>query len=113
MGTTVGIGAKSSVVIGKETVFNAAPTSGTPVKLELITASITPRLSVIEDPSMSNTQASRRFIGQGGQYFEWAMKVRVNYEGMEELWRMLFPTYSSAVVDTTARDHTFKEGVIT
>jgi len=113
MGTTVGVGAKSSVTFAKETTFNTAPTTGTPKKLELITAAITPRMSVIEDPSMSNAQASRRFVGQGGQYYEWSMKLRINYEGMEELWRMYLPTYTNAVTDTTARDHTFKEGVIT
>lgn len=110
MGLNPGLGANSSVVIGKEVTYGTAPTSGTPTKLELISASINPRLSVIEDPSMSNAQASRRFIGQGGQYVEFAFKVRVNYEGMEELWRMAFPTYTSATVDTSARDHTFKEG---
>jgi tail tube protein len=103
-----GLGYKGKLLIAKETTYDVAPAAAD-TGMELLSATITPKLSVIEDPSLSNTQVSRRFIGQGGQTLEATFRVRVGYEGLLSLIRMFFPVYANAVVDTSARDHTFKE----
>jgi hypothetical protein len=108
--TTPGLGFKSKLLIAKESTYDTAPAAAD-AAIEITSATITPKLSTIDDPSLSSTQVSRRFIGQGGQSYEANFKFRVGYEGLLTVLRMFFPTYSSAVVDTSARDHIFKEGV--
>jgi hypothetical protein len=105
---TPGLGFNSKLLISHETTYGTAPAAAE-YAVELMSAEINPRLSVIEDPSLSGTQRSRRFIGQGGQYVEWSAKFRVGYEGILPLLRLMFPGYTGATVDTI-RDHTFKEG---
>lgn len=104
-----GLGFNSKLLLAHEVTYATAPAAAE-AAVELISADINPRLSVIEDPSLSASQRSRRFIGQGGQFVEWSVKVRVGYEGMLSLFRMYWPAYTNATVDTI-RDHTFKEGV--
>jgi hypothetical protein len=104
-----GLGFNSSVLMKHEATYGTAASGAAENASELVTASITPRLSVIIDPSLTNTQRSPRFIGQGGQYYEFAIKLRVGYNGLLPWIRMMFPSYAHAVVDTTAHNHTFKE----
>jgi len=103
-----GLGFNSKLLLAHETTYATAPAAAE-YACELITAEINPRLSTIDDPSLSAGQRSRRFVGQGGQYVEWSMKVRVGFEGMLPLFRMMWPGYTQATVDTI-KDHTFKEG---
>src|SRR6185503_18621702 len=90
-----GLGHKSYLQIGpKETTYGTyiAPTS----KLELISWDVEPNVSVIQDPSLYSVRGT--FV------------VRLNFEGLLELFRGLFGTYSNSLVETGVRDHTFKEG---
>lgn len=105
-----GLGYKSKALIAHETTYGTAP-SAAEGAFEITGATITPKLSVIEDPSLSATQVSRRFIGQGGQSFEAVIRFRVGFEGLLHLLRAFFPTYAHTVADTNAHDHTFKEGI--
>lgn len=103
-----GIGFNASLLLSHETTYATAP-AASEYKVEIMSAEISPRLSVIEDPSFGGGTRSRRFIGQGGQFVEWTMKARVSYEGCLPLFRMFWPAYTGVTVDTI-RDHTFKEG---
>jgi hypothetical protein len=104
-----GLGFNSSVLMKHEATYGTAASGAAEHASELVSATITPRLSSIIDPSLTNTQRSARFIGQGGQYYEWTVKVRVGYNGLLPWLRMMLPSYSHALVDTTAHNHTFKE----
>lgn len=104
-----GLGYKGKLLIAREATYDTAPAAAD-AGVELLSAQIRPRLSTIVDPSLSAAQVSPRFIGQGGQSLEATIRFRVGYEGILSILRMFFPTYTSAVVDTSARDHTFKEG---
>lgn len=107
--TAPGLGFNSLVLMKHEAVAGTAATGAAEHASEIVSAEVTPRLSTIIDPSLSNTQRSSRFIGQGGKYYEWSVKVRAGYNGMEPWLRMMFPGYSHAIVDTSAHNHTFKE----
>jgi len=103
-----GLGHKSYLQIGpKETTYGTyiAPTS----KLELISWDVEPNVSVIQDPSLYSAQ-SRRGLFQGPYSVRGTFVVRLNFEGLLELFRGLFGTYSNSLVETGVRDHTFKEG---
>lgn len=108
--TVPGLGYKSKLLMAHEVTYDTAPAAAD-AGMEITGVQINPKLSTIEDPSLSSTQVSRRFIGQGGQALEASFRFRVGYEGLLSLLRMFFPTYASAATDTSARDHTFKEGV--
>ena len=104
-----GLGHRSYLQIGpKETTYG---TFQTPTKkLELISWNIAPDIGVINDPSLYNQQ-SQRALYQGPLLYRGTFVVRANYEGiLLELLRGVTGTYTSAVVDTSARDHFFKEG---
>ncbi len=105
-----GLGYKGKVLIGREVTYDTAPAAAD-AGVEIVSANINPKLSTIEDPSLSAAQVSPRYIGQGGQSYEANFRFRCGFEGLLTILRMFFPTYSSAVSDTSARDHTFKEGV--
>lgn len=104
-----GLGHRSFLQIAKEATW------GTFVKpydkLEIISWSVAPQIGVIQDPSLYAAQ-SRRGMFQGGLLFKGTFVVRLNYEGLEELFRAVFGTagYSGVVVAGTVMDHTFKEG---
>lgn len=104
-----GLGHKSYLQIGpKESTYGTyiAPTS----KLELISWDVEPDIGIIQDPSLYSQQ-SRRAIYQGAYLARGTFKVRLNYEGLLELFRGLFGTYPTpTVVETGVRDHFFKEG---
>lgn len=86
-----GLGYKSSILLGKETTYGVAATAAD-AHLELLGFSLNKNPSVIEDPSMTATQLSRRFIGQGGSFVSGSFSVRLNYEEHEHLWRLLLGT---------------------
>lgn len=105
-----GIGSKSYIQIGtKEGTYGnfVTPTK----KLEVVSWSIAPNIGVIPDPSLYSAQ-SRRSLYQGGLTYKGSFVLRLNYEGMLELFRGVFGTGSSTLVggETTVRDHVFKEG---
>jgi len=91
----------------KETTYGTyvAPTQ----KLEIVNWDLPIDPSLIPDPSLHGG-VSRRALFAGARIFKGSFKVRMNFEGMLELLRGVFPVYSSAVVETGVRDHTFKEG---
>lgn len=107
--TKPGLGYKGKVGFAKESSYGVNPAAQDAV-MEILSARITPRLSTVDDGSLSATQVSRRFIGQGGQSYELSFRFRVGYEGLLHLLRAFFPTYSNTVVETGVRDHVFKEG---
>jgi hypothetical protein len=88
-----GLGFNSRVLMKHEAVAGTAATERPEHASEIVSAEVTPRLSTIIDPSLSNTQRSSRFIGQGGKYYEWSVKVRVGLHGMVPWLRMMFPGY--------------------
>lgn len=103
-----GLGHKSYVQFGpKEGTYGSFQTPTK--KLEVVSWNIAPQVGVIQDPSLYGAQ-SRRALYQGGLLYKGTFVVRLNYEGLEELFRAVFGTYSQAVVSGTVRDHTFKEG---
>lgn len=101
-----GIGMDSYLQLAKEATYGTAPAAAT-AKMELLSASINPIISVLEDPSMNNSIISRRAVLQGGQYVQGTFRVRANFVGMEELYRALLASY---VFTGGSKLHTFKEG---
>jgi hypothetical protein len=65
--------------------------------------------SVIPDPSLYGG-VSPRALFAGPTIYKGSFAVRLNYEGLLELFRGVLPSYTSALVETGVRDHTFKEG---
>jgi hypothetical protein len=106
--TTPGVGYKSKLLIAREVTPGTTPAAAD-AGMELMSATITPKLSVITDPSLNNSSVSPRFIGQGGQSFEATFRFRIGYEGLLSLLRMFYPVYSQTTVDTNLRSHVFKE----
>ena len=103
-------GHSSFLQLAKESTYGTAPAAAT-AKYETTDFDFDANQSTLEDPSVSTLGMFPRAVEQGVQFATQKFGVRVGFEGFEEIWRMLLPTYSSAVTDTTARDHTFKEGV--
>jgi hypothetical protein len=104
-----GLGYKSSITLAREVTYNTY-VSAAEAKMELLGFSVNANLSTIDDPSMTATQLSRRFIGQGGQFVTGTFRVRVNYEGHDILWNLLFGTAARVQVGAeTAYDSTHKE----
>lgn len=101
-----GLGYKSFLLIGKETVYGTPPAACN-AKCELLSHSFNANLGTIDDPSMTSTQLSRRAIGQGGQFVSGSVRVRLNYEGHEHIWRLLLKT--NAKTGTGPWVYTFKE----
>lgn len=104
-----GLGHKSYLQTGpKETSYGTyvAPTQ----KLEMLPGWDLPLdPSVIPDPSLYGG-VSPRALFAGPTIYQGSMPFRLNYEGLLELFRGVLPLYSSALVETGVRDHTFKEG---
>lgn len=104
------LGHLTSLSIAKEATYATAPASAT-AKYDIADFSIDQNQSVIEDPNMNSSGASARSIEPGLQFVTFSFRMRWGYAGCEEMMRFLLPTYSQATVDTSARDHTFKEGI--
>jgi hypothetical protein len=104
-----GLGHKSYLQIGpKESTYGTyiAPTA----KLELMSWDVNPNVGVIQDPSLYSQQ-SRRALYQGLYTVGGTFKVRLNYEGLLEIFRGIFGNYPApTTVETGVRDHFFKEG---
>ena len=105
---TTAPGHKSFLLIAKESTFGTAPGTATD-KIDVESFEWDQNMSAIADPNMNSSGASPRSIVQGLQFVTGRFRVRVGFGGFEELFRFCLPNYSSAVADTTARDHTFKE----
>ena len=103
-----GLGHKSELRFGKETTFGggATPTH----KLEIVRANFPPDVGVLQDQALYNG-VSRRGLYQGGFLVRGTFVVRMNYDGMLELFRGIWGSGVSAVVggETIVRDHTMKE----
>lgn len=104
------VGHKSFALICKEATLGTAPAAAT-AKFELVNFEFSTNQSTAEDPSMSSAGYFPRAIEQGLQFVTGKFRVKVGFEGFEELWRMVLPSYSSSVVSGSVIDHTFKEGV--
>ncbi len=102
-----GLGQLSYMQIGKESTFG----TGVPAtqRLELISSNVQPVIGTIPDPSLYSG-VSPRGLFQGGLYFRGTFVVRMNYDGLMELCRGVFGSYSSSTVGTGVLDHLFKEG---
>lgn len=103
-----GLGHKSYIQIGpKETSYGdyLAPTR----KLEIINWNIAPVIGSMMDASLSGNP-SRRAIYQGGLLYRGNFSVRLNYEGLEELLRGVFGSYTITAAGDDVQDHTFGEG---
>jgi len=102
-----GLGHRSYIQFGlKESTYGTFQTPNT--KLEIISWNVAPQIGVIQDPSLYSAQ-SRRGLYQGGLMYRGTFVVRVNYDGLEELMRGVFGTYSQTPVGV-GRDHKFSEG---
>ena len=79
--------------------------------LEIVSWNVQPTIGVIPDPSLYN-KSSRRALYPGGFTVRGTFVVRLNYEGLLELFRGVFGAYSATLVggETLVRDHVFKEG---
>ena len=104
------VGHLSSVLIAKEATYGTAPAAAT-AKYDIADFSIDQNQSTIDDPNMNSSGSSPRSIEPGLQFVTFSFRMRWGYAGCEEMMRFLMPTYSQATVDTSARDHTFKEGI--
>lgn len=103
-----GLGHKSYVQFGgKETTYGTfvAPTK----KLEVVSFNVSPTVGVIQDASLYGGQ-SRRALYQGGLNYKGTFTVRLNYEGLEQLFRAAFGSYTNTVVSGVVADHIFREG---
>jgi hypothetical protein len=103
-----GQGHKSYLQWGpKEATYGAfqAPTQ----KLELVSSGVEIDRGVIRDPSLY-AQVARRGLYPGAYLYRGPLVLRLNYEGMLEIFRGAFGSYSNALVETGVRDHTFKSG---
>jgi len=103
-----GLGHKAYVQFGgREATYGTfqVPTK----RLEILNWNVTPVIGSIMDGSMSGNP-SRRGIYQSGQLFRGTFSCRVNYEGLEELFRNAFGSYARTVVSGNTGDHTFREG---
>lgn len=104
-----GLGHKSYMQIGpKEGTYGTfqLPTK----KLEVVSWNVSPQIGVIRDPSLYGSP-SMRALFQGALTYKGTFVVRLNYEGLLELLRAVYGTYSSSVVggETYVRDHLYKE----
>jgi len=102
-----GLGHKSYVQFTKESTYGTLLPSTR--RLEIISWNVSPQIGAIQDPSLYAAQ-SRRGLYQGGMMYRGTFVVRLNYEGLEELFRAVFGTYSNSIVTAVTRDHFFKEG---
>jgi len=101
-----GLGRDAYAQMGKETTYAtyATPTS----KLEIISEGIEPDIGAIDDPSL-HSGVSLRGLFEGGKLYRGPIVYRATFEGILELLRGIFGGYTSALVETGVRDHTFKE----
>lgn len=101
-----GLGHRSEIRFGKEATYGggATPTH----KLEVVRANFPPDIGSIPDPSLYSG-VSRRGMYQGGFLVRGTFVVRLNYDGMLELFRGIWGSGASTVVETGVRDHVFKE----
>ena len=106
-----GLGHRSYLQIGKETTYGTAvaPTA----RFEIVSATIPPQVGIIQDASLNQAPA-RRAIYQGGLLYKGTFVVRVNYEGLEELFRAVFGAtgYAGSVYSSPLNQHTYKESSI-
>jgi hypothetical protein len=79
-----GLGFKSYAQIGKETVYGTGVNAAK--KFEIISFNVQPVIGVIQDNSLNNAP-SRRGIYEGGKIYRGSFVTRLNYEGLEELFR--------------------------
>jgi hypothetical protein len=79
-------------------------------KLEVVSWNVAPVVGVIQEQSLYNQQ-SRRALYQGGLLFKGTFVVRLNYEGLEELFRAVTGSYTAPTVDGAVQDHKFTEGL--
>jgi hypothetical protein len=102
-----GYGHKGFIQLGKETVYGTAVT--TTVKLELIDEKLKLNRVKIDDQSLTGN-LSRRAPYEGPRWITGSFIVRANFEGMLEIFRGVFGSFTApAPFDTPARDQTFKE----
>lgn len=107
MAFQVGQGFKSYIQMGVETVFGVAGT--VTKKFEMVSWSVAPVIGSIPDASLFSGQ-SRRGVFEGGKSYRGNFVVRVNYDGILELWRGVHGGYTAGTVITgTTRDHSFYE----
>jgi hypothetical protein len=103
---TPGLGHKSYLQIGKESVYGTA-VAATGYIYEIIREDLHLEQGIIQDPSLCNNRA-RRGIYQGGQLVRGTIVIRANYEGLPEIFRGCFGGYTFANVEAGVNDHTFK-----
>src|SRR5438128_9697399 len=106
------IGHNSYLQIAVESTYGTSPATATN-KFEIVSAELSPNLSTFPDPSISSVGVFPRNIVRGLQFVTGRVRVKVGFEGFEELWRALLGSYSAALVggETLVRDHTFLESV--
>jgi len=104
-----GVGHKGHLLLTKESTYGTSPGSAQD-KYEVENFEYDANQSIIADPNINSSGASARSIVQGLQFVTGRFRIRIGFEGFENLWRFVLPTYSSAIVTGTTRDHTFKEG---
>lgn len=108
MAYPVGVGFKSYIQFAPEAQFNVAVAATS--KLEVINWNVNPVVGVIQDPSLYSGQ-SRRAMYQGGLLYRGTFTVRMNYDGLLELYRGVFGTYDgTTTVESGVIDHKFTEG---
>jgi hypothetical protein len=100
------LGHKSDVQIGTESTYGTAVAAT--ARTELISCGLKPVISTIEDPSLYSSP-SLRSIFQGPIYFRGPLVFRLNFEGLLKFFEGAFGTGAVTVVETSARDITFKE----
>lgn len=101
-----GIGAKSYIQIGKESIYGTAVAATK--KIEVVSFDVAPQIGFIEDPSLYN-QPSRRGFYQGGLLYQGKITMRLNFEGLLKFFEGVFG--SGVTTGAGPYTHTFKEAL--
>lgn len=104
-----GLGHKTTLRIGKESSWGGG---ATPTKsFEVVSWNVGPQVGVIQDGSLNNKQ-SRRAMYQGGYLVRGTFVVRLNYDGLAELFRAVQGGYTGTAGsggDSAVITHVFTE----
>ena len=98
----------------KETTYGTflAPSGTYKYRLDVLSWSLTPQIGIVRDKSYTGvaSQVSRTAAYQGPIYYKGTITVKCQYEGLKEILRGVFGTYTSDSSLTTL-DEKFTEGL--
>ena len=102
--TIPGAGHKGSFLFAKEATYGTAPAAAT-IKHEFESFTWATPDNAIEDPNMNTSGASSRAITPGLQFVTGSFRMRLGYDGCEEILRWMLPVYAGSTVEKIGRAH--------